>query len=127
MSNSPEKYAALENALNRLASESVLATVGRDEGLVPAYSLVGELCELCSDQPVLRGPLAGLLAELEKSLDTAQPFTEALLKRLRDTAEWLAPALEAVRAGSSVPPAPGAGQPAKEAKETRVSTAPFLP
>ncbi len=108
MPNSPEKYAALENAVNRLASESILATVGRDDGLVPAYSLVGELCELCSDQPALHAPLAQLLAALEKSLDTAQPFTESLLKQLRGTVEWLGPAIESARNGAAVPPCPGA-------------------
>jgi two-component system chemotaxis sensor kinase CheA len=108
MPNSPEKYAALENAVNRLASESILATVGRDDGLVPAYSLVGELCELCNDQPALHVPLAQLLAALEKSLDTAQPFTEPLLKRLRGTVEWLGPAIEAVRNQSAIPACPEA-------------------
>ncbi|MDQ5978505.1 MAG: two-component system, chemotaxis family, sensor kinase CheA, partial [Verrucomicrobiota bacterium] len=108
MPNSPEKYAALENAVNRLASESILATVGRDDGLVPAYSLVGELCELCSGDPALRAPLAALLAALDKSLDTAQPFTEALLRQLRSTVEWLGPALEAARQGATVPALPGA-------------------
>ena len=114
MPKSPEKHAALENAVNRLASESILATAGRDDGLVPAYSLVGELCELCSDQPALRAPLAALLAELEKSLDNAQPFSEALLQRLRDTVEWLGPAIEAARGGIAIPVAPGmpAGGPA---------------
>ena len=108
MPNSPEKYAALENAVNRLASESILATVGRDDGLVPAYSLVGELCELCHDQPALRAPLAQLLAGLEKSLDTAQPFTEPLLQQLRGTVEWLGPAIESARNESVIPPCPGA-------------------
>jgi two-component system chemotaxis sensor kinase CheA len=108
MPKSPEKYAALENAVNRLASESMLATVGRDDGLVPAYSLVGELCELCAGEPALRGPLALLLTELEKCLDNAQPFTEPLLKRLRGTVEWLEPAIAAVRSDSAVPACPGA-------------------
>ncbi|MFZ5494875.1 MAG: chemotaxis protein CheA [Verrucomicrobiota bacterium] len=123
MPKSPEKYAALENAVNRLASESVLASVGRDDGLVPAYSLVGELCELCSGRAALHGPLAALLAELEKSLDNAQPFTEPLLKRLRETVEWLGPAIEAVRSDAVVPPAPGASAggaaPAPEAPAAR--------
>ena len=106
MPKSPEKYAALENAVNRLASESMLATVGRDDGLVPAYSLVGELCELCAEQPALRGPLALLLSELEKCLDTAQPFSGPLLQRLRGTVEWLGPAIDSVRSDSVVPPCP---------------------
>ncbi|HEY8995973.1 MAG TPA: chemotaxis protein CheA [Lacunisphaera sp.] len=107
MPKSPEKYAALENAVNRLASEAMLATVGRDDGLVPAYSLVGELCELCADHPVLHAPVKALLTELEKSLDTAQPFTKALLGTLRSTVEWLGPAIDAVRGDTAVAPCPG--------------------
>jgi two-component system chemotaxis sensor kinase CheA len=123
MPNSPEKYTAFENAVNRLASESILATVGRDDGLVPAFSLVGELCELCVEQPALRGPLAGLLSELEKCLDTAQPFTEPLLKRLRGTVEWLGPAIEAVRNKVAVPACPGA-EPAAQPAFSAVAAAP---
>lgn len=108
MPKSPEKYTALENAVNRLASESVLATVGRDEGLVPAYSLVGEICELCSGQPALHAPVARLLAALEKCLDTAQPFTDALLQQLRGTVEWLGPAIEAARNDAAIPALAGA-------------------
>jgi two-component system chemotaxis sensor kinase CheA len=107
MPKSPEKYTALENAVNRLASESMLAAVGRDDGLVPAYSLVGELCELCADHPVLQAPVKALLTDLEKSLDTAQPFSEALLGRLRSTVAWLTPAIESVRNDAAVAPCPG--------------------
>lgn len=107
MPKSPEKYAALENAVNRLASEAMLATVGRDDGLVPAYSLVGELCELCADHPALHAPVKALLVELEKSLDAAQPFTEAVLGRLRSTVEWLGRAIESVRNDVVVAPCPG--------------------
>ncbi|AOS45095.1 Chemotaxis protein CheA [Lacunisphaera limnophila] len=111
MPKSPENYAALENAVNRLASESMLATAGRDDGLVPAYSLVGELCELCSGQPALREPLTTLLAALEKCLDSAQPFSVELLARLRTTVEWLGSAIDAVRNDTTLPPAPGAAAP----------------
>jgi two-component system chemotaxis sensor kinase CheA len=101
---SPQQFTALEGAVNRLASESVLATVGRDDGLVPSYSLAAELCELCATEPTLHAPLKTLLAELEKCLDTAQPFSAALLDRLHRTVEWLVPAIARVQQGAAVTP-----------------------
>src|SRR6185369_899623 len=101
---SPQQFTALEGAVNRLASESVLATVGRDDGLVPAYSLAAELCELCATEPVLLHPLKALLAELEKCLDNAQPFSAPLLDRLHRTIEWLVPALASVQQGQPATP-----------------------
>src|SRR5438445_4795945 len=71
MSISPDSFAALDDVISRLAGESILAQVGRDEGLIPAYSLLGELCELSAAEPSLHGPAAKLRGELEKLLDEA--------------------------------------------------------
>jgi two-component system chemotaxis sensor kinase CheA len=100
MSISSDQFAPIEEALNRLATESMLAQAGRDDGLVPAYSLLGDLRELCSVEPTLREPVAALHRELERLLDAAQPFDAALLQRLRDLAEWMPGALERVRGGA---------------------------
>ena len=100
---SPQQFTALEGAVNRLASESVLAHVGRDDGLVPAYSLVGEMCELSSAEPALNLPLTRLRAQLEHCLDTAQPFTAILLGHLHHMVEWLVRAIECARRGQPVP------------------------
>ena len=48
-----ETFPPLEDTINRLAAESVLAQSGRDEGLIPAYSLLGELTELSGAEPQL--------------------------------------------------------------------------
>lgn len=89
--------------------------VGRDDGLVPAYSLATELCGICSSEPGLHEPLKTLQAELEKCLDTAQPFSAALLNRLQRTVEWLVQALGCAQGGSAIPPfaAVSASVPAK--------------
>ncbi len=108
MSISPQQFTALEGAVNRLASESVLAHVGRDDGLVPSYSLVGEMCELCAAEPALHQPLTRLHAKLEQCLDTAQPFNAILLGYLHHMVEWLVRALEFARRGEAVPPAEAA-------------------
>jgi two-component system, chemotaxis family, sensor kinase CheA len=103
---SPAQFTALEGVVNRLASESVLASVGRDDGLVPSYSLVGELRDLCAGEPALLPPVGRLFAALEHCLDHAQPFTDAVLGDLRRTVEWLTSAIDGARRGEAIPPAP---------------------
>jgi two-component system chemotaxis sensor kinase CheA len=93
----------LDDAINRLATESILAQSGRDEGLVPAYSLLGDLVELCSLETALRTPLAELHGRFERQLDAAKPFDDVLLGAFRALVEWLAPAVEACKAGQPVP------------------------
>jgi two-component system chemotaxis sensor kinase CheA len=114
MSLSPESLASIEQACNRLATETVLATPGRDDGLVPTYSLLGELCELCAHEPQLRGPLAAVHADLDRRLDAAQPFDQPCLDRLRQVVEWLPAAVEALKTGAPVA-APAAGASSAEA------------
>ncbi len=100
----PESFSALDENLNRLATETILAAPGKDEGLVPSYSLLGEMRELCGLEPVLRDPITSTHAALEKLLDTAQPFDAATLASLRQLVEWLPEAIAAVKAGEA--PAP---------------------
>ncbi len=100
---SSDAFPALEEALNRLATESVLAQAGRDEGMVPAYSLLGDLRDFCALEPTLREPVAALHAEFERHLDAAKPFDDALLGRLRGTANWLIAAVGALKTGAAVP------------------------
>lgn len=99
---SSESFQALDDAINRLATESILAQSGRDEGLVPAYSLLGDLAELCALEEGLRTPIKALHTQFERQLDAAKPFDDALLGAFRALVEWLAPAVEACKAGQSV-------------------------
>jgi two-component system chemotaxis sensor kinase CheA len=101
---SPESYQALDDAINRLATESILAQSGRDEGLVPAFSLLSDLRDYCASEPAICGPLTALHAEVERHLDAARPFDDDLLARLRTTIEWLPRAIEARKGGKSAPP-----------------------
>jgi len=106
MSISQNSFAALDDILSRLAGESILAQPGRDEGLIPAYSLLGEFCELSAAEPSLNGPATTLRANLEKLLDAANPFDSASLAAFRATVDWLPRALAAAKAGQPVPAAP---------------------
>jgi two-component system chemotaxis sensor kinase CheA len=101
---SPDQFRAIEDAVNRLAAESILAQVGRDDGLVPAYSLLGDLKDLCAAEASLQTPVAGAQRELEKLLDAAQPFDTATLSQLRTLVDWLPLAIIALRSGQTPPP-----------------------
>jgi two-component system chemotaxis sensor kinase CheA len=108
--------AALEDVLNHLAAESMLATPGRDEGLIPAYSLLGQLLELCGSAPSLAeasAPVAAALADLGGRLDNAIPFDAESLKSLRALVEWLPKVMASARTGTPAAPlsAPGPGAP----------------
>ncbi|HUG11261.1 MAG TPA: chemotaxis protein CheA [Opitutaceae bacterium] len=103
----PDSTAAADEIINRLAAESMLATAGRDDGLVPAYSLINELIEHCLGREELGEPTKALKVELERYLDNALPFDEPLLARLRGFVEWF----PAAASGETTQPAPGAALP----------------
>lgn len=100
---SPDQLSALEDTLNRVAAESIMAQVGRDDGLVPAYSLLGDLGEQCAGEPSWQARVNATRAALEARLDAAQPFDEATLGNLRELVEWLGQALGGARGGASAP------------------------
>jgi two-component system chemotaxis sensor kinase CheA len=108
---SPDPFSAWEEVLNRLTVEAVLATPGRDEGLIPVYSLLGEMRALCATQSAVLEPIDALLAEFERCLDTAAPFSAPLVGRLRVLVEWLPGALAAWRRGTALPPPAAASLP----------------
>src|SRR5215216_6653093 len=101
---SPESFQALDDAVNRLAAESILAQAGRDDGLIPSYSLLGEIREHCLGEQSLSEPLAAVHGALDKKLDAAQPFDDATLNHLRELIDWLPGAIIAVKAGKPVAP-----------------------
>lgn len=98
----------IEETINRLATESILAQAGRDDGLVPSYSLLGDLRDGCATEPALQAPIAAAHAALDKLLDNAQPFDEATIAQLRSLVEWLPVAMECLQHGKLLP-ASGAG------------------
>jgi two-component system chemotaxis sensor kinase CheA len=95
-------FAVIDENINRLAMESVIAQVGRDDGLVPAYSLLGEMREQLSLAPALREPVSTVHTALERLLDGAQPFDAATLGLLRSLVDWLPGAVELAKRGQPV-------------------------
>ena len=101
---SPESLQALDDLISRLAGESMLAQSGRDDGLVPSYSLIGEIRDVCAAEPVLHEPTLALHGELDRMLDSAKPFEDAMLARLRAYVNWMPVAAECLRTHQAVPP-----------------------
>jgi len=96
-------FAAIEDTLNRLAGESILAQVGRDDGLIPAYSLLSELAEATTEaESVLHDEIVRVRAVLDRLLDHAQPFDDSSLTTLRELVEWLPKAVETARQGKPI-------------------------
>ena len=122
MSIPAESLPQIEDTLNRLAAESILAQVGHDEGLIPAYSLLGELLEQTTTQPEISGPVRTLRDYLEHRLDDALPFDEASHGNLRKLVEWLSKLMTPLRTGGAIAPlemkfaaTPAAGESAAKA------------
>jgi two-component system chemotaxis sensor kinase CheA len=70
---------------------------------VPAYSLLGDLKDMCAAEPALQVQVAAVQAELEKLLDAAQPFDVTSLGKLRALVDWLPLATIALRHGDAPP------------------------
>ena len=103
MSINSDSFPALDDGISRLAGESILALPGSDEGLIPAYSLLGEICEICADELPLFEPLLAQRSELERMLDAARPWDETSLVNFRKLVNWLPSAIEAFKRGKPVP------------------------
>lgn len=103
MSLSSLRFAAVDETVNRLAGEFVLARPGRDDGLIPSFSLISELADALASHPSLAQPVLQMRAALEDLLDQACAFDEVSLAALGRLIEWLPGAMAAVRAGVEVP------------------------
>jgi two-component system chemotaxis sensor kinase CheA len=93
----------LDSTCNHLTLEVVLAQPGRDDGLIPSYSLLSDLITATADDPVLHAPTVQLHARLDVLLDTAKPFDESTLEALRAFVQWLSRAIVARVSDQPVP------------------------
>ena len=97
MSIAPVLLQQVEDTTNRIAAEAILAQPGRDDGLIPAYSLLGQLCDLLADHPDALQPAHQLREVLEKRLDAAQPFDDESIAHLQHFAEHYPRVVDALR------------------------------
>ncbi|MGF1482931.1 MAG: chemotaxis protein CheA [Opitutales bacterium] len=94
-----ENLATFESALNRLASEIVLAAPKTDEGLLPAYSLLSDLADSCIEDDILTDSVTRARKVLDGLLDNASPWTEATIAYVSEFATWAQASLSALKAG----------------------------
>jgi two-component system chemotaxis sensor kinase CheA len=90
-------FTLIDDLFSRLAGESIFAQPGSDEGLVPAYSLLGEIIGHAEDAPELTGPMQELHLRLDALLSEAKPFDAAAVEHLRKLVAWLPGALAGAR------------------------------
>ncbi len=113
MALSADVFSVLDDLSSRLAGESVLAQASRDDGLIPVFSLLGDLAQACTDEPVLTAAINAVRQPVESLLDEAHPFDETTLTLLRRLVDWLPGALANARQGHPLTPfsgtAPSAG------------------
>jgi len=129
--------------INRIATELVIANAGSDEGLVPIYSLAGELIEGSVAFPKIQVATANLKKALDQLLDNAKPFDLATISYVGTFVAWAQEAIRSLVSGSGAEivdfaplagtesasasaPAPSAS-PAPAATSERRSTAAFVP
>jgi two-component system chemotaxis sensor kinase CheA len=115
MALSAEDFSVLDDLSSRLAGESVLAQAGRDDGLIPVFSLLSDCAQAGAAEPVLIAAISAVRHPIEALLDEAHPFDEPTLDLLRRLVNWLPAALAAAREGRPTAPfaiaAPAAAAP----------------
>jgi len=111
---SVDQLDACDSTLNRIATELVLATPGKDDGLVPIYSLVSELSGVVDGlEDVLHKACTHVRRALDELLDESSPFDERTLEYVSNFTTWAQDGVLSIRNGHPVVafgPAPWMGE-----------------
>ena len=99
MALSPANFAVLDDLASRFAGESIFAKVDSDEGMIPAYSLLGDMLGHTGEHPEIERPIKAMQTALDALLERALPFDAATEQKLKQFANWLPAALAALRDG----------------------------
>jgi two-component system, chemotaxis family, sensor kinase CheA len=86
--------------VNKIATELVIANAGSDDGLVPIYSLTGELIEKSVIYPKLRSAASNLKRALDALLDTAKPFDLDTISYVGTFVAWAQDSMRAIAEGN---------------------------
>jgi two-component system chemotaxis sensor kinase CheA len=102
---SEDQLNACDATLNRIATELVLASPGKDDGLVPAYSLVNELSgETDGFEDAIHEACRYVQRSLDALLDESKPFDERTLEYVGNFATWAQDGILALRSGHALVP-----------------------
>ena len=111
---SEDQLNACDSTLNRIATELVLASPGKDDGLVPIYSLVSELSgSVDGVEDTLHKACVHVRRALDDLLDESHPFDERTLEYVSNFTTWAQDSILALRSGHPIVgfgPAPWMGE-----------------
>ncbi len=92
---------------DKIALELVFAEPGKDKGLLPVYSLLGELDEpAASLPPPLRDAVAQARAWVDAIFNATGSFDAPTLSRLGEWTRWMRSALTTAKSGQMMPQVP---------------------
>jgi two-component system chemotaxis sensor kinase CheA len=123
MALSADVFGVLDDFSSRLAGESMLAQPGRDDGLIPVFSLLSDFAQASADEPTLTAALTAVRQPVEALLDEAHPFDEPTLGLLRRLVNWLPGALVDARQGRPITPFASTAQAAGPSTSAAAPTA----
>jgi len=99
-----QQVAALEEFSGKIAAELVFAEAGKDEGLIPAYSLLGELMDRIGSSDEVMKAAKAMQALLGEHLDEGRPWETPTLDRLTAFNCWCEGLHAATKTGESFKP-----------------------
>ncbi len=102
MAWSQEEITKFEDIVTRLAAESHMAQPGKDDGLIPIYSLVNDIADSLPEDNALNEAVEAIQDMLQPKLDTAEPFDEATIEAMKTFANWCADSLYRIRDGKEM-------------------------
>lgn len=91
-----------EAILNKIATEMVQAEVNSSEGMVPLYSLMGDLADSCASHAMLSESVANVKGALDKLLDSAAPFDSVTIDYLSEFSGWAQAVIYSLRGGKEI-------------------------
>ncbi len=106
----PQTWTELKGLSEKIARELVFAEAGKDLGLLPVNSLLGQIEEMAGREALPEPlPRATQLARqwVDAILETSGAFSASSLKRLGQWAAWLQAAVQACETRNAPAPIPG--------------------
>ncbi|MCH6255218.1 chemotaxis protein CheA [Puniceicoccaceae bacterium K14] len=102
MTWSSEEITKFEDLISQLSAEAHRAKPGSDEGLIPIYSLIGDIADTFKQDDALNQAVQTALATLQALLDTASDFDDASIQSMIAFAKWCENALEKMTSGQEI-------------------------
>ena len=102
MALTTDQVKQLEELLNKISSEVILAKSGCDDGLIPVYSLFNEMAETFEDCELLATSLQKPIEALDMLLDEFKPWDEKNIQLTNAFVSWLQKNLRVLSEGQDV-------------------------